>query len=486
MSLIIELTLSGIMGTMVVMGMKMLFTTIIAEGEMMAVMWIEPLLTQLILVGMQPPQEPPETRKYKTRLARLRRQGRWRHLWTRMETMFAPPSVVTRLGNRGMSKNEARTTTRSSGAECKRGTCYNRRVAKSMNLLLVTCMSAASLQGTTAFDSDSKQIVIDNCSSRCLTVSRRDFLPGTLRKCNVQVAGVGGTIKCKVKGTVSWTVQDDQGRNHDLIIPDTPMCEALPHRLLLPQHWAQEAEKGSRIPYLQGERPSCNTNAVATTLTWGRGKFTKTVTLDKRKNVAIMTTEPGIKKYAAFASKVTSLEPTVCCFVATGAPQPSTAEITDDDESNHDSGHNSESEESTSDDTFASRAASSESPTTKRTSGSTSGVTSPSAREGLTKINFQTQPNVPGLSIEQDTPLKNDQEELYRLHVRMGHLSFSKLKAMARRGDIPGRLQHTLSPLCAACQYGKATKKPWRTKKKNWEIKRATHPGECVSVDQVE
>jgi hypothetical protein len=162
--------------------------------------------------------------------------------------MLAPPSVVTRLGNRGMSKNEARTTTRSLGAERKKGTCYNRRVAKSMNLLLVTCLSAASLQGTTAFDSDSKQIAINNCSSRCLTVSRRDFLPGRLRKCNVQVAGVDRTIKCKVKGTVSWTVQDDQGRNHDLIIPDTPMCKALPHRLLSPQHWAQEAEKGSRIP----------------------------------------------------------------------------------------------------------------------------------------------------------------------------------------------------------------------------------------------
>jgi hypothetical protein len=166
MPLFIELTLNGVMGTMVMIAMKMLFTTIIAEGEMMAVMWIEPLLTQLILVGMQPPKELPEAREYETRLTRLGRQRRWSYLWTRIETMLAPPSVVTRLGNRGMSKNEVRTTTRSSGGERKKGTCYNKRVAKSMNLLLVTCMLAASLQGTTAFDSDSKQIAIDNCSSR--------------------------------------------------------------------------------------------------------------------------------------------------------------------------------------------------------------------------------------------------------------------------------------------------------------------------------
>jgi hypothetical protein len=303
-------------------------------------------------------------------------------------------------------------------------------MSKSMILLLVTCISAASFQGTTAFDSDLKHIAIDNCSSRCLTVSKGDLLPGTLRKCNVRVAGVGRAIQCKVKRTVSWTVKDDQGRTHNLIIPDTPMYEALPHRLLSPQHWAQEAEKGSQVPYLRGERPSCDTNAVATTLTWGRGKFVKTVALDKHKNVAIMTTKPDIKKYAAFTAKITSLEPTVCCFVATGAPQPSAAEMTDDDESAEssiESGHESDLGESADDDAATSRTASIE--TSKATSeamlgvtsGTTSGATS-SATKGMKQINFQTQPNIPGLSIEQDNPLKDDQEELYRIHVRMGHL----------------------------------------------------------------
>jgi hypothetical protein len=164
--------------------------------------------------------------------------------------MISPPTAATRLGNRRMSKNEPRTTTRSPGAKHKKGTRYNKKMAKGMRLLMVTCMSAASFQGTTAFDSDSKQIAIDNCSSRCLTISRRDFLWGTLRKCNVRVAKVGGAIQCNVKGTVSWTVEDDQGRTHNLIIPGTPICEALPHRLLSPQHWAQETEKGSQIPFL--------------------------------------------------------------------------------------------------------------------------------------------------------------------------------------------------------------------------------------------
>jgi hypothetical protein len=40
--------------------------------------------------------------------------------------------------------------------------------------------------------------------------------------------------------------------------------------------------------------------------------------------------------------------------------------------------------------------------------------------------------------------------------------------------------------MSAACQYGKATRKPWRKKQKGRGIKAATTPGECVSVDQLE
>jgi hypothetical protein len=50
-----------------------------------------------------------------------------------------------------------------------------------------------------------------------------------------------------------------------------------------------------------------------------------------------------------------------------------------------------------------------------------------------TQVNFQDQPNMKGVSVvERDKPLDDDREELYRLHVRTGHLSFSKLRAMAQ------------------------------------------------------
>jgi hypothetical protein len=152
MPLVIELMLGEVMATMMVIGVKLLFTIIAAESEMMALTWIEPLLIQLILVGMKPPKEPPEAKEYFTKVTRLERQGQWSDLWRKIGSLLAPPLVVARLGNRGMIKNEARTTTRSSGAERKKGAYYNQKMSKSMQLMLVTCMFAASIQCTTGFD----------------------------------------------------------------------------------------------------------------------------------------------------------------------------------------------------------------------------------------------------------------------------------------------------------------------------------------------
>jgi hypothetical protein len=112
----------------------------------------------------------------------------------------------------------------------------NRAGAMAMKLVTLSCMVVSTLGDHTRFDSDSKPIAIDNCLSRCLTNSRSVFMPGTVNGCNVAILGVGGRVKCKVKGTVCRTIEDDQGRAHNIMIPDTPLCTALPHRLLSPQH----------------------------------------------------------------------------------------------------------------------------------------------------------------------------------------------------------------------------------------------------------
>jgi hypothetical protein len=79
-------------------------------------------------------------------------------------------------------------------------------------------------------------------------------------------------------------------------------------------------------------RPSCSTNAKETVLSWGRGRFKKSVTLDKDKNVAVMMTKSGCRKFAAFAATVKSLEPEMYCLAASGAPEVETAATVTDEE----------------------------------------------------------------------------------------------------------------------------------------------------------
>ena len=77
---------------------------------------------------------------------------------------------------------------------------------------------------------------------------------------------------------------------------------------------------------------------------------------------------------------------------------------------------------------------------------------------------------------------------MLKMHYKLGHLPFSKLKFMAKNGTLDNRMVGCRIPVCAACSYGKATKTPWRTKSPSHHIgsRPITAPGLCVSVDQME
>ena len=80
--------------------------------------------------------------------------------------------------------------------------------------------------------------------------------------------------------------------------------------------------------------------------------------------------------------------------------------------------------------------------------------------------------------------------ELLKVHHALGHLPMKKLQAMAGKGILPKRFAKCAVPLCGSCLYGKAMRRPWRTKPRKGEtpskLRTATTPGQCVSVDQLE
>jgi hypothetical protein len=97
----------------------------------------------------------------------------------------------------------------------------------------------------------------------------------------------------------------------------------------------------------------------------------------------------------------------------------------------------------------------------------------------------------PTLPLEEDKefylPAANDQAKLMQWHYSLGHLSFPKLKLLAKNGEIPRQLAKTPPLKCAGCLFGAMTKLPWRGKesKSSHKIFTVTKPGECVSVNHM-
>jgi GAG-pre-integrase domain len=80
----------------------------------------------------------------------------------------------------------------------------------------------------------------------------------------------------------------------------------------------------------------------------------------------------------------------------------------------------------------------------------------------------------------------NNESDLLLYHHRLGHVSFSKLREMARLTMIPQRLAKARIPLCPSCVYGKLSRRPWRNKHGYRPISEAELPGQFVSADQME
>ncbi len=125
----------------------------------------------------------------------------------------------------------------------------------------------------------------------------------------------------------------------------------------------------------------------------------------------------------------------------------------------------------------------------------TSNESSPA--EGGAEEESDTSTRMKAFTFDPTPPLKEDKEfylaaaddqaELMRWHYRLGHLSFPKLKLLAKKGEIPRRLAKIPPPKCAGCLFGAMTKLPWHGKesKSSHDVFTATKLGECISVNHM-
>ncbi|WP_317203594.1 hypothetical protein, partial [Janthinobacterium sp.] len=259
-------------------------------------------------------------------------------------------------------------------------------------------------------------------------------------------------------GTIRWQIEDDQGGVHSINLPNSLYVPQAASRLLSPQHWAQTARDNR--PLRCGTWCATFENEVV--LYWDQQRFTRTIPLDQQNtNVATIRTAPGFSRFNAFCSTIGDSN-------SSEDYMSYESQMVSDDE---DEGNNEDQVQS------------------DRTSND-----SPLQREHplYTSFNLEGPQGARTPTIvedEEDVRPQDASAEFLRWHHRLGHISPKKIQAMAKQGLLPRKLVDCRVPLCTACLYGKATRRPWRSKSPNNKDETArliTMPGQCVSIDQLE
>ena len=258
-------------------------------------------------------------------------------------------------------------------------------------------------------------------------------------------------------GTVKWYIDDDHGLVHVMIITGTYLIPETTTRILSPQHLAQQANDH----YPTGEGTGSLTTSKNITLFWAQRHFTKTVPLDSRTNVGLTTTASGTRSFRAFCATVNGPE--------TNELNIFTTHVIPEEEDDESFQPKDPVEPAPQDETDQPKPAE-------------------EVMTGAPESSLVDMGPVTHIIPDDKEPTALDPHgELLRWHYRLGHLPFDRIKQLARAGQLPKRLLSCMKPFCAACQYGKMTKRPWRVKGENkGTTKTATRPGQIVSVDQLE
>ena len=336
-----------------------------------------------------------------------------------------------------------------------------------LNMSVIACAAVAKPSAAVAlFDTDSQVVGIDNRSSACMSNVSEDFVPGTLKpvtKVRVKTyQGYKDATNMQI-GTLVYRFCDDDGVPHTFKVPNS-FFDPDGQRLLSPQHWAKHQKDPIRI----GTGNWTGPNEMV--LYWKGRKHKRTIPLSNgSSNVGDLHLAPGHLNHKRFCeSQRVDPETLPADFAFTADP---TIIPPDEDEASavelaRDSRNFSDEWETERDN---------ESPRVFNLSG-------PSTQQAIKEA--------PDVVVDEEDQMETKDPpvaELLRWHQRFGHLSFTKLQWMARKGIIPKRLAKCQTPFCSACAYAKATKRPWRSRTSQHEQRNVpiTKPGQVVSVDQL-
>lgn len=330
-------------------------------------------------------------------------------------------------------------------------------------------------------DTDSYPIGIDTYASRCISPHRSDFIKGTMvnlaKEGSVKPFGKGPGLDIKQMGTIKWSFQDDFGITHKfhiknaLYVPDGTM------RLLSPQHFAVNASD-NQLDFWNKEDFTATQHWNRNVLRWGSDcEFQKTVHNSRRSNVPTFYSSPittSFQDYSvANAAKYDVDDEFVVYETLSDDPTPKSSAPR-----------------------IPFMSTCTPSPSQPPTADMQTCVVCDPNEESRSQENLQQfqVPIIPDDSLSV-SELEDDNRiisattrraEFMRWHYRLGHMSFAKMRRLAKHGYLPRWMAEQRNCKCKICQFGEQHRTPWRTKGEQNSLKTASKPGECVSVDQLE
>jgi hypothetical protein len=323
------------------------------------------------------------------------------------------------------------------------------------------------------FDAQTYLMAIDTGCSFCITNDDRHFV-GEVETIAIKVNGIGGKqVIANKRGTVKLSYLNDDGYVYDHYIPNTYYNKESPYCLYSPQHVAQMASDN----YPDQNGTCVTTYADSLVMRWDQRRQKRTVKVDTATNIFLMRSAPAFERFHAFNNTIEGIEE--------GMYEMHSPNIVSDCESDDESIVSGEEQ----DELTISGTVENNQPIVLNT-------------ESNENINDRRHPDIPDTVFDRSTfngememlptedveiQANTSQAQLLAWHYRLGHIPFAKIQQMASRGDLPIALATCQIPKCAACMYGKATRRAWRTKTPVNAIanKQVTAPRAVVSMDQL-
>ena len=222
----------------------------------------------------------------------------WKTGW-KTKLHYIMENVITKLDARINKEGKTRPfiSTNIKQKKYKRSNKYKRVIAYT-TLVIHQTEHALAARITPSWGDQNNIVGIDNRCSGCISHKACDFI-GELKDCKRNIKGFGGTRNFSIKiGTIKWHVEDDLGKIHKFVIPNSYYIPEGGVRLLSPQHWAQTQKD---IKPIIGTKEV--TDHESTTLYWNQLQYKKTVKISKHNNVSTFQLAPSFREFEAYEAK---------------------------------------------------------------------------------------------------------------------------------------------------------------------------------------